>query len=191
MNRNTGKTLSVWHKSVIYAACLVLIIFYLTNMWWLLNPKVGIEYQMYYITHELSDWPGYGKLTYSLGTTEMCTSRWNQQGELVDYAVCMRKGKGWERDQKEGSKSCDNESYIYYIPAVTSMHGTLTLQIKNVWCSNGENISIYVNDKRIGSFNTSGTYSFETGSFYKDELLTLRFDTQNSNFLLWSVCLDS
>ena len=55
-------------RIVLYSASIILVLFYIIVMWWGIIPKVGIEYKMYYITHELSDWPGYGRLSYKLGT---------------------------------------------------------------------------------------------------------------------------
>ncbi len=79
MDKDTNRAWAMQHKGIIYAACLILVLFYLINMWWLLTPNVEIEYKMYYITHELSDWPGYGNLSYTLGTTEICTGRWDKR----------------------------------------------------------------------------------------------------------------
>lgn len=191
MAKNTDRAWAMQHKGIIYAACLILILFYLVNMWWLLTPNVGIEYKMYYITHELSDWPGYGNLSYTLGTTEVCTGRWDKEGNLVDYTVCMRKGTGWERNQDMGSKSCDNESFIYYMPKESSDSGILTIQVKDIWCTNNKGICVYVNNKKVGMFNTSGQHKFTIENYEKDELLCVKFDTGDNEFLLWSVCLDS
>ncbi len=191
MDKNTHRAWAMQHKGIIYAACLTLTLFYIINIWWLFTPNVGIEYKMYYITHELSDWPGYGNLSYTLGTTEICTGRWDKDGKPVDYAVCMRKGRGWERNQNEGSKSCDKESLIYYIPEESSDNGTLTIQVKDIWCNNNEGIHVYVNDKKVGTFNTAGLHKFTTKSYEKDELLYVKFDTGSNEFLLWSICLDS
>lgn len=191
MNKNTDRAWSMQHKGIIYAACLTLLLFYLVNMWWLFTPNVGIEYKMYYITHELSDWPGYGNLSYTLGTTEICTGRWNKEGNLVDYTVCMRKGTGWEKNQNEGSKSCDKESFIYYMPKESVDKGILTIQVKDVWCKDNKGINVYVNDKKVGTFETSGLYKFTMESCKKDELLCVKFDSGDNTFLLWSISLDN
>ena len=61
-------------KAAFYAGAVILACFYLLVLWWGKNPDVGLEYRMYYLTHELSDWPGYGKLSYEPGTTEYCTT---------------------------------------------------------------------------------------------------------------------
>ena len=49
-------------RVLLYTACAVLVVFYILVLWWGKNPKVGTEYRMYYLTHELTDWPGYGNL---------------------------------------------------------------------------------------------------------------------------------
>ena len=45
-------------KAAFYAGAVILACFYLLVLWWGKNPDVGLEYRMYYLTHELSDWPG-------------------------------------------------------------------------------------------------------------------------------------
>ena len=50
---------------------------------------------------------------------------------------------------------------------------------------------MYVNDKKVGTFNTAGLHKFTTKSYEKDELLYVKFDTGSNEFLLWSICLDS
>lgn len=60
-------------RVLLYTACAVLVVFYILVLWWGKNPKVGTEYRMYYLTHELTDWPGYGNLKYTFGTKEICT----------------------------------------------------------------------------------------------------------------------
>ena len=92
-------------KILIYVVTALLAIFYVVVLWWGENPDVGIEYKMYYITHELSDWPGFGKLSYNLGDKEICTGLKDRNGSDVAYKVCRRKGKGWESEQYEDRKS--------------------------------------------------------------------------------------
>ena len=79
------------------------------------NPDVGLEYRMYYLTHELSDWPGYGKLSYEPGTTEYCTTLKDKDGNERSINVCRRKGKGWKEDQYEGSTNSGKDAYLYYV----------------------------------------------------------------------------
>ena len=57
-------------NALLYIVCAVLVVFYLIVLWLGFNPDVCLEYKMYYLTNELSDWPGYGKLPYELGTVE-------------------------------------------------------------------------------------------------------------------------
>ena len=60
-------------RILLYIICAVLVVFYIMVLWWGKNPKVGIEYRMYYLTHELTDWPGYGNLKYKYETKEIIT----------------------------------------------------------------------------------------------------------------------
>ena len=68
-------------RVLLYTACAVLVVFYILVLWWGKNPKVGTEYRMYYLTHELTDWPGYGNLKYTFGTKEICTEHKDRNGK--------------------------------------------------------------------------------------------------------------
>ena len=76
-------------KAAFYAGAVILACFYLLVLWWGKNPDVGLEYRMYYLTHELSDWPGYGKLSYEPGTTEYCTTLKDKDGNVIVKANHM------------------------------------------------------------------------------------------------------
>ena len=102
-------------KAAFYAGAVILACFYLLVLWWGKNPDVGLEYRMYYLTHELSDWPGYGKLSYEPGTTEYCTTLKDKDGNERSINVCRRKGKGWKEDQYEGSTNSGKDAYLYYV----------------------------------------------------------------------------
>ena len=80
-------------KAAFYAGAVILACFYLLVLWWGKNPDVGLEYRMYYLTHELSDWPGYGKLSYEPGTTEYCTTLKDKDGNERSINVCAAREK--------------------------------------------------------------------------------------------------
>ena len=90
-------------RVLLYAACAVLVVFYILVLWWGKNPKVGTEYRMYYLTHELTDWPGYGNLKYTFGTKEICTEHKDRNGKEQSN-VCSRKGQGWQKERRIQTK---------------------------------------------------------------------------------------
>ena len=98
-------------RVLLYAACGVLVVFYILVLWWGKNPKVGTEYRMYYLTHELTDWPGYGNLKYTFGTKEICTEHKDRNGKEQSN-VCSRKGQGW---QKSKERRIQTKIHIYTI----------------------------------------------------------------------------
>ena len=75
MKNNKSDRLNKCGRVAVYAICAALVVFYCLVRCWGFNPNVGIEYRMYYLTHELSDWPGYGNLKYTYGTKEICIER--------------------------------------------------------------------------------------------------------------------
>ena len=102
-------------RVLLYTACAVLVVFYILVLWWGKNPKVGTEYRMYYLTHELTDWPGYGNLKYTFGTKEICTEHKDRNGKEQSN-VCSRKGQGWQKTKRyEGTKNTDKDSYLSLI----------------------------------------------------------------------------
>lgn len=79
-------------NTVIYIICVVLAAFYIWVLWVGQNPNVCIEYKMYYITNELSDWPGYNRLSYKLGTVEYA-SRYYKSAYFITDSLLKRANK--------------------------------------------------------------------------------------------------
>lgn len=171
-------------KILLYAISAMLIMLYLVVLWWGQHPKVGIEYRMYYLTHELSDWPGYGKLSYQLGTKEYCTSLKDRNGTEVAYKVCQRKGQGWKKEQYEGSENNSTESFIYYLPKSSKAQAVYEFQVNSF--EGTEAVAVYADDKQIGTFDSSGSFRFTIDEVTENELLTIKFVSDKSVFCLWS-----
>jgi hypothetical protein len=184
MKKETGLCHKLWFKVMLYIISVALIVFYLVVMWWGIHPKVGTEYRMYYLTHELSDWPGYGNLTYEFGTKEICTKLKDRNGKNVPYKVCQRKGQGWQKEPYEGSVNIGGTSSIYYIPNEQASKAEYKIDI-NAFTGDGK-VSVYANDKFIGEFNQQGQYTFAIEMINKDELLQIKFVADNCEFRLWS-----
>lgn len=174
-------------KGLIYGICMILALFYMLVLWWGKNPDVGIEYRMYYLTHELSDWPGYGKLAYTLGTDEYCTGLKDRNGRDVAYKVCRRKGQGWEKEAYEGSVNKGTESWIYYLPDTTQKEVLFTVECNQF--SGSGNVEVYTDSLHIGTIQAAGTYTFVVPEVIADQLLSIRFDAKNSEFRVWRVRL--
>lgn len=101
-------------RVLLYTACAVLVVFYILVLWWGKNPKVGTEYRMYYLTHELTDWPGYGNLKYTFGTKEICTEHKDRNGKEQSN-VCSRKGQGWQKTKRYEERRIQTKIHIYTI----------------------------------------------------------------------------
>lgn len=174
-------------KAAFYAGSVVLAVFYLLVLWWGKNPKVGLEYKMYYITHELSDWPGYGNLSYQPGTIEYCTNLKDKNGNEQMFNVCQRKGKGWKEDQYEGSKNSEKDSYIYYV--LNDTYDTFVYQCEITEFTGTGVVEVYCNERKIGEIQGTGTFTFEIGKLEEKELVTIRFRAENAAFCLWSTAV--
>lgn len=182
--RNTEKGHTVVHI-LLYALCVLLVVFYLLVFWWGKNPQVGMEYRMYYLTHELSDWPGYGNLAYDFGTVEYCTELKDRENRPVTYKVCQRKGQGWKEEQYDGSVNAGRESFIYYRMNTQKQNPILRINIKTF--SGEGDVSVYAGDQLIGTFDKAGDYQYQMDKVEQNELLTIRFVAEGCTFNLWSI----
>ena len=170
--------------AAVYAGAGILACFYLLVVWWGKNPDVGLEYRMYYLTHELSDWPGYGKLSYEPGTTEYCTTLKDKDGNERSINVCRRKGKGWKEDQYEGSTNSGKDAYLYYVLNRTAENASYQCEVTE-FAGNGR-VEVYCNDRKIGEIQGTGTFTFEIGKLEEKECDTIHFVADNVTFCLWS-----
>lgn len=174
-------------RAALYTACGVLILFYLAVLWLSVHPEVCMEYRMYYLTHELTDWPGYGKLSYELGTLEYCTGYYDKNGEKYTHLICRRKGQGWEKYQNEGSINRKENAYLYYLPTTSQERAGLYIHVNDF---SGENaVWVYANDKPVGSFTAAGKFEFEVSDVKEQEMLIVRFEGEAGSFRLWQAAL--
>lgn len=131
---------------------------------------------MYYLTHELSDWPGYGKLSYEPGTTEYCTTLKDKDGNERSINVCRRKGKGWKEDQYEGSTNSGKDAYLYYVLNRTAENASYQCEVTE-FAGNGR-VEVYCNDRKLEK------YRVQEHLHLKSENLRKRNVTR---FILWQI----
>lgn len=187
---NTHEKNGVEHSVIniiVYMICTLLVVFYLAVLWLGFNPDVCLEYRMYYLTNELSDWPGYGKLPYDMGTVEYCTGYWDKNGNKYTTNICKRKGQGWEKYQNEGSCNKGDMSYIYYLPKSDGENIIFAFEINHF--EGEEPVKVYANDELIGEFDREGKLNLTVPEVTADEMLIIRFEAGESRFRLWKVCL--
>ncbi len=181
MKKSTGINI------VLYGICAVLTVFYVVVLWLGQNPNVCIEYKMYYLTNELTDWPGYGKLSYDLGTSEYCMDNYDEYGQYVTYPVANRKGRGWEKNDSSGSVNKEKSAYMYYIPKQSMDNGKFAVNISK-YEGTGKTY-VYVDDQCVGSFEGEGKHEFVVPKIDKDEMLVVRFETEEARFTLLQATL--
>jgi hypothetical protein len=89
----------------VYIVCVVLIIWYLLTLYAAANPNVSEQFKLYYITNDLSDWPGDRGL-FLLESQNYCfssepgldepilhrDSKWNDLGEDFMYSQANSAG---------------------------------------------------------------------------------------------------
>ena len=179
-------------KVILYTICVVLVCFYMFMLYLGKNPKVGTEYRMYYLTHELSEWPGFGKLQYVDGTKEYYSYD-TKSKPIINTAV--RRGTGWDFYQYNGkytTKTKDNDAYVYYVLNNDStLDKVLKINISNI--SGVNNIKIYINSIFVGTIemnNTDCEYTIPKDCIKEDGLLAIHFELQDSAFQLNSIIID-
>ncbi len=171
----------------LYGVCTVLVVFYLVVLYLGMNPEVPPVYEMYYITHELRDWPGYENLDYDLGTLEYCTGNYDKQGNLVTYKVANRKGTGWAGSNWYGSYNMEDEAFMYYYPNQSKEDATFYISIREM--RQKGKIKIYVGDEYIGHFDKAGEFKYTIPKVVADEKLVIRFETEGGRFTLWKAMI--
>lgn len=132
MNNNTRFKKPL--RRLLYGASAVLILFYLIVLYLGLKPDVGVEYEMYYISHEITEWPGYDNLRFDYGQVEFLTENTyrNSDGEYVSHPVARRRGEGWHTSGRyDGTWSNDEESVLYYIFNEDTNKVTISITVKD------------------------------------------------------------
>ena len=186
----------------IYGVCGILICFYLVVLYLGMKPNVSEEYEMYYLSHKLADWPGYDNLSYDLGTHEYCTSKQLVRSVSNIYKGFKRRGQGWEYPKVFGTSNIPGETaHIYIRPTETSIRRKLMLDIGKYGLEDPEtseiidvsealeDTKVYVDGEYIGSFNGSGIYYFTVPEITKDKTFDLTFETETVKFSILKFCI--
>lgn len=168
--------------------CLILVLLYCKIMVWGEKPEVPLEYEMYYITHELTDWPGYGDLEYDSGSEEYCTNIRRWKGSLIPHKICARKGTGWDLEQYNGSTNDNTTSHMYYIPKTAGSSADFKFQI-NEFEGNGK-VKVYANDVYSGDFSGTGDKTVTIPGFEEKELLKITFVAEDCKFTVFKAALE-
>lgn len=178
-------------KLLLYIVCAVMIASYLIILFLSIKPKVPLEYKMYYITHELKSWPGYGGLLYKAGTKEYCTEKKDDKNHLFEHVVCARYGDGWKLEKRNinGVHMKNDSALLYYVSDGMDSKVCVKAEIRD-YTGEGD-VNVYINDVCVGSFNSSGEYTFSEKeiSIQDGEQFTVRLEKSRSDidFGLWSI----
>ena len=131
-------------KCIVWAASIVLIVFYLTVFYLGFNRKSCLEYEMvYYRGIYFENWPGVGGINYALGTKEKRT----------EEKFINRRGGGWNTtagDELWTSEEAGEFTIDIYVESMVS---------------EDINASVYVNDEmvidKLSVGHNKGTFSFD------------------------------
>lgn len=149
----------------IYVICALILFSYFFILF--LKPNVCLEYKMYYIDDTLSDWPGYGGLSYNLGDTVFF-------GENKADKLSKRRGDGWAPREETFCFTDGKEATVYFV-IENKTPLDVTIAVKEIACSS---YSVYANGTLIADGLTHQNTSFTLnipGELLTNELLELTF----------------
>ncbi len=131
---------------------------YLVVIYWSFNPNVGLEYRLYYIEKELSDWPGYGGLSY----------KWSEKlyfgTETDSYTKLKNRGKGWEPASTDGAWAVGEEFDLIFVLQDEVPSEGVILQFEAA-AYDSQRLDLYINNRFAGEVEIVG------GDYYLYEVL--------------------
>lgn len=158
------------NKKILVAVISGLILIYLAVI--IIIPLFCTEYQLFYVTGELSEWPGEGGLPFQTGQTAYFDK---EHKELQS----QRLGTGWAARENGFTWSVGTESTVQF---QFNEEQDLIFDIETgaLMC---ESYNVYVNDTLIGSsseaYNDHLIVTAPSSAFEAGRLCTVRFDIQN------------
>lgn len=140
----------------------ILIAAYIIILSTALNPKVKLEYDLYYIEKDLQDWPGYDGLNYSLGTKESFAI--NEENRI------NRRGRSWNAFEEDGCWTYGEHASLFY----TGLSGkdlVIEMEIEDI--RENASAAIYINNSCIGEITAAGTYYFKVSKDINNSEITM------------------
>lgn len=147
-----------WLKIACYAICVILVVFYVAILF---SPRnVCIEYELYYVTGELSEWPRYGGLDYKLGEKVYLGS------ENASFSS-KRKGTGWSLRENGFSWTSGKKASVLF-KFENDVDMTATINVGEMRCQSYD-IQINGNVVLSGATVQNGILSVDIPSGLVDE----------------------
>ncbi len=152
-------------KMLYYFASIVLLTIYLLVLFTTTVPKVPYEYQLYYISKSLQDWPGYNGLEYTLGDIILLTT------EGSNLNIAKRRGFNWNAIEEDGCWTFGDRASLFFTSIEPehnqdSIYGHFDISDIRDNCS----AKVFANNTYLGEINEEGVFIFEIpNNSYKDE----------------------
>lgn len=157
-----------------YIISISLIIFYFFILFKSTNINVPLEYKMYYVENELTEWPGVNGLDYSLNDALMF-------GKKYQNTLAKGIGTGWNEIESDGRWTRDNAKLYLRLKEMVDEDKNLNLVLGDAVLNT--RIHILVNNNEVGSIiPLDGKNEYEIKipkDIFKDELLCLNFKIEN------------
>lgn len=138
------------------------------------HPDVCYEYEQYYITRELEDWPGYGGLAYQPGDTFCFYNSVPKERQI------NRRGKGWGLLEEDGCWTYGDEAILFFTELPEK---DMVLELLLTDMEKNTVTEVYAGTEKIGEIRTLNepdiSYLFSiTAQQITDGKLKLGFQTK-------------
>ena len=149
-----------------YTLAGILFVGYVGILWWARTPDVSDVYRMYYIDHELQEWPGEDGISFISGEWEYLGVT---NGE--EEKASKRMGRGWSHREAEGRWTDGNQVRMWYRIPEGEQSSSFQLACDIVACITPEPVLVYAGDILMGEISPSqsGTVLFSVPANCTDE----------------------
>lgn len=174
-----------------YILSFILVLSYFLILSTSLYPKVNTEYDLYYLSKDLQDWPGYGGLEYTLGKPESFAR--------YDDNRIRRRGNSWNSFEDDGCWTYGDTASVLYT-GIAEQNLILEVEIPDI--REGAAAEVCVNGVSVGRIEHARTYSFgisqelvngdiTTVEFRIDNFGAIRDDARSQGIKLKEITIDA
>lgn len=132
-----------------YILSFLLVLAYFLILGTSLYPKVNTEYDYYYLSKKLQDWPGYGGLEYTLGKPESFAR--------YDDNRTRRRGNLWNSFEEDGCWTYGDTASVLYT-GIEKQNLLLKIEVSDI--REGASAQVCVNGGRVGTIESARIYNF-------------------------------
>lgn len=160
-----------YSKILYYFISVVLLVTYLIILYTSTVPKVPYEYQLYYISKSLQDWPGYNGLKYTLGDIISLTT------ENSNTNTLKRRGHNWNALEEDGCWTFGDHASLFFTDVGNKpLYAYFDISDIRDNC----NANVYAYNTYLGEISEEGIFTFEIPeNSYHNGQIEIKFLLEN------------